>query len=481
MDGNGDTDHKYKVSFGEDTSGNKSIYISQYSDGKNGTDQTDSSLWRYPKVSVSNVFCGHASVPYSEWIDGWDVGVVTSSDIDTVYANHVVSRSLKLYESSYDLASLTINSAFTLPTADGSSDQVLLTNGAGVVTWADALMDSELTDLEGIKGVTISTLQVKPLEGAFADGDKTKLDAIEDSATADQTDAEIRTAIEAATDSNVFTDADHDKLDAQVPFIGTVNGRLSLKEINALPSGDQTAKTTIYFVPYKGNQIALYSGSAWVIHSFSALSLSLSGYAADTNFDIFIYDNSGTLTLESAAWTDDTTRATALTTQDGVNVKSGATTRRYLGTIRTTSTTGQCEDSVNSRFVWNHYNQVKRYLRSGAVTTGGHTYSTAAFRAWNSNTTVGQARHNYVLGLGSIVNANGSGQVRHGFVDYAIDSTTTGATTHVFNGSPDFDMTLNATADLNVVAGYHFAQGVQYGVASTSLFHSIYINTHFQG
>ncbi len=55
------------------------------------------------------------------------------------------------------------------------------------VTSAGALMDSELTDLAGVKGVTISTLQVKPSEGAFANGDKTKLDAIE--ASADVTDA----------------------------------------------------------------------------------------------------------------------------------------------------------------------------------------------------------------------------------------------------------------------------------------------------
>ena len=43
-------------------------------------------------------------------------------------------------------------------------------------------MDSEVTDLAGVKGVTISTLQVKPSEGAFANGDKTKLDSIESSA-----------------------------------------------------------------------------------------------------------------------------------------------------------------------------------------------------------------------------------------------------------------------------------------------------------
>lgn len=37
---------------------------------------------------------------------------------------------------------------------------------------------------------------------------------VEDGSTADQTNAEIRTAVEAATDSNVFTDADHTKLNA---------------------------------------------------------------------------------------------------------------------------------------------------------------------------------------------------------------------------------------------------------------------------
>jgi len=55
------------------------------------------------------------------------------------------------------------------------------------VAAAGALMDSELTDLAGVKGVTISTLQVKPSEGAFEDGDKSKLDSIED--YADATDA----------------------------------------------------------------------------------------------------------------------------------------------------------------------------------------------------------------------------------------------------------------------------------------------------
>ena len=50
--------------------------------------------------------------------------------------------------------------------------------------------------------------------GSMSAADKNKLDGIESNATADQTDAEIRAAVEAASDSNVFTDADHSKLNA---------------------------------------------------------------------------------------------------------------------------------------------------------------------------------------------------------------------------------------------------------------------------
>lgn len=46
----------------------------------------------------------------------------------------------------------------------------------------------------------------------FTDADHSKLNGIESGATADQSNAEIRAAVEAASDSNVFTDADHSKL-----------------------------------------------------------------------------------------------------------------------------------------------------------------------------------------------------------------------------------------------------------------------------
>jgi hypothetical protein len=67
------------------------------------------------------------------------------------------------------------------------------------VTSAGALMDSELTDLAGVKGVTVSTLQSKPSEGGFVNGDKTKLDGIDTGANR-YTDASAVSAVSTADD-----------------------------------------------------------------------------------------------------------------------------------------------------------------------------------------------------------------------------------------------------------------------------------------
>ena len=61
---------------------------------------------------------------------------------------------------------------------------------------------------------TIDFVVASQTDENFTTADHSKLDGIEANATADQTNAEIRAAVEAATDSNVFTDADHAKLNA---------------------------------------------------------------------------------------------------------------------------------------------------------------------------------------------------------------------------------------------------------------------------
>jgi len=95
----------------------------------------------------------------------------------------------------------TLSSSETLAFTAGSN--VTITESAGAVTIASA--DTNTTYSVGDGGLT---------QNNFTNADHSKLDGIEASATADQTNAEIRTAVEAASDSNVFTDADHTKLNA---------------------------------------------------------------------------------------------------------------------------------------------------------------------------------------------------------------------------------------------------------------------------
>jgi hypothetical protein len=70
----------------------------------------------------------------------------------------------------------------------------------------------------------------------IADLNVTILDSVESGATADQTNAEIRAAVEAATDSNVFTDADHTKLNSTVATVAgnetLTNKTLTAPDIN---------------------------------------------------------------------------------------------------------------------------------------------------------------------------------------------------------------------------------------------------------
>ncbi len=110
----------------------------------------------------------------------------------------------------------------TLPTSAGSSGQVLTSDGSGVLSFQDNATGCDLTATANGTSLTVESSSganvalpaaTSSAWGVMSDEDKAKLDGIEASATADQTDAEIRAAVEAATDSNVFTDADHSKLD----------------------------------------------------------------------------------------------------------------------------------------------------------------------------------------------------------------------------------------------------------------------------
>ena len=103
----------------------------------------------------------------------------------------------------------TDGSVLTETDLDNNSDQIL---------FAQQEMQNKLSGIE--EGATADQTDAEirtAVENAsdsnvFTDADHSKLNAIEAGATADQTASEIRTLVESASDSNVFTDADHSKL-----------------------------------------------------------------------------------------------------------------------------------------------------------------------------------------------------------------------------------------------------------------------------
>src|SRR5207302_2321560 len=179
-------------------------------------------------------------------------------------------------------------------------------------------------------------------------------------------------------------------------------------------TADVTAATTLYYTPVSGcNQITLWNGSTLVTDTLTEASLAVPA-TTSTLYDVFAVDTSGTVSLEALAWTNDTTRATAVTLQNGFLAKSGVPTRRYVGSFRTTAVSGQTEDSVAKRYVWNYYHRVRRVLRR-LETTSTWTYTTATFQQANASTAnqvdavIGFAEVPVSLTLSGVGNNSGGG------------------------------------------------------------------------
>jgi hypothetical protein len=248
---------------------------------------------------------------------------------------------------------------------------------------------------------------------------------------------------------------------------------LTLTSATPVTTADVTGAATIYFAPHTGNRIALYDGSsAWNIRTFTQITIAVGTISAGKPYDLFAYDNSGTVTFDAPlAWTNDTSRATALTTQDGVLVKSGATTRRYIGTFYTTATT-TTEDSYAKRFLWNYYNRVHRPMRV-IEATGSWVYTTATLRQANGSTA---NQLDFVVGVNeTMVTAtveatfSNSSSAINGFVSLGLDSTSATTTGTIFNaaastgGSP-----ANPVAHLDVFpgVGHHIIVWLENSTAS---------------
>jgi hypothetical protein len=160
-------------------------------------------------------------------------------------------------------------------------------------------------------------------------------------------------------------------------------GRLTLQTAMPVMTTTQSGKTALFYTPYVGALVPIYTGSAFTMTAFAELSVattdttkSPAAVGASQVLDWFIWSDTGTLRISHGpAWTSDTVRSagTALTMVNGVllnnaSITNGPAAQRgtYVGTTRSNASSqldwifgGAAAGGTAGWFgVWNCYNRV---------------------------------------------------------------------------------------------------------------------------
>jgi hypothetical protein len=276
-------------------------------------------------------------------------------------------------------------------------------------------------------------------------------------------------------------------------------GRLTLATGTPVMTGAQTGKTVIYYTPYVGNQMPVTTnGTSFTATTFSELSnittASSSGnagpaaVAANSNYDLFVWSNSGTLTLtRGPAWTSDTARGTGAGTSELQRVAGiwtnknamtngpGANLGTYVGTVRSNGSStidwqpgGVAAGGTAAVLgVWNTFN---RLGAKGFVgdSTASWNYTTATVRPANNSTAM---RVSYVQGLqedffdADYVIGGTNGAPQNAGICYDSTSAFSGRVAYIQAVTTAAYMPIpgaHAAQDL----GFHFMQACEYSAAS---------------
>jgi hypothetical protein len=254
---------------------------------------------------------------------------------------------------------------------------------------------------------------------------------------------------------------------------GITDFRCSLSSSDPVASIPSGGGGNLYLHRYNGKYVTLWNStdSRWDEFELpvSPVSLSLSGLNTTQPYDVYLYNNAGTLTLESLAWTNNTGRATGLEKADGVWVKDGASadnTRLWVATVKMQNTS-QCEDTEIHRLLFNAYNRIQRDFWI-FDTQDSYSYTTATWRASRAQNSL---RVDFVIGI-----SDEPVYAEHQFV-------TTGATGYggiCLDNTTQNDARLKAWSASSawassiynqpIAIGYHFLQMVEKGAASVTFY-----------
>jgi hypothetical protein len=234
------------------------------------------------------------------------------------------------------------------PTESSNSDNAITLAGQATVSITAVADDLNRLQHGGSDKVTVSSTGASvagnlavsgTVDGRDVASDGSKLDGIESGATGDQTNAEIRAAVEAASDSNVFTDADHTKL----------NG------IEANAKNDQT-------ITAGGGLTGGGTGDVTISHSDTSSQASVNGsgrtYIQDITLDTYGHVTGLATATETVVNTDTNT------------IPNNATITLSAGGALTGGGNFTTDQSSNETITFNHSDTSSQ----GSVNNSGRTY-----------------------------------------------------------------------------------------------------------
>ena len=262
--------------------------------------------------------------------------------------------------------------------------------------------------------------------------------------------------------------------------------RLSGADDTPVTTSDLGSITGIRFVPYIGNRIGLWTVDGWDIYEFTQITLAIPGatYSAGDAVDLFSYWNGSSVALEfGPKWTNGNTRATALAYQDGVLVKSGDSTRRYLGSVEFDSSLQTCS-TRQKRLLWNYYNRVAQELFAEENGTS-HNYSTNVWREWNNSTSY---RLKYFVGVledaptfSLYGGVSGSGDTRLGFGSNSASSPNPSAGLYFVGVTAAASMSRTARRGTEMLLGTNYTTALQYTGSGTGTFDKLQLSGSVMG
>jgi hypothetical protein len=211
--------------------------------------------------------------------------------------------------------------------------------------------------------------------------------------TGSTTAAAARAALDVPSNSELADLAtDISDLTTQIQnVVATPQGYLTVTTLTPFITSDTSGALAVYYTPLTGNLIPLWSGSLFIVSSFIELGLTLnSNHVANAIYDLFVFSNSGSLTLVTGpAWNTPTAGAgsrgtgagtTELERLNGILVNKNAMTARNGAT--TYSVDARKATYVGSMFMDGSAGQVTCHRNWGRPASGVFGITTTEFRSF---------------------------------------------------------------------------------------------------